>query len=249
MVVCVCLANHYSDDFITWLLKWSESQSLVSDSLRPHGPYSPWNSPGQNTRVGSLSLLQGIFPTQGSNSGLSHCRWIPYQLRHKGSPNCEEVSPNLSFGPKTYSLVLISLFISGNLAVTIYWAFSQGQTLYQILHKWDKYTLSCLVLTTAQYAFILKLGELFFKIHFFTGCAESSQVRGLLIAGASLAGRKVMRNLDSVLKSRDVTLPAKVHMVKATVFPVVMYGCESWTIKQAEHQRIDAFKLWYWRKL
>ena len=52
-----------------------------------------------------------------------------------------------------------------------------------------------------------------------------------------------MRNLDSVLKSRDVTLPAKVHMVKATVFPVVMYGCESWTIKQAEHQRIDAFKL------
>ena len=52
-----------------------------------------------------------------------------------------------------------------------------------------------------------------------------------------------MRNLDSVLKSRDITLPAKVHMVKATVFPVVMYGCESWTIKQAEHQRIDAFKL------
>ena len=62
------------------------SRSVVSDSLRPHGLYSPWNSPGQNTGVGSLSLLQGIFPTQGSNPGLPHCRWILYQLSHKGSP-------------------------------------------------------------------------------------------------------------------------------------------------------------------
>ena len=58
-----------------------------------------------------------------------------------------------------------------------------------------------------------------------------------------------MTNLDSVLKSRDVTLPTKVHLVKAMVFPVVMYGCESWTIKKAEHQRIEAFKLWCWRRL
>jgi len=65
----------------------SESCSVVSDSLRLHGLYSPWNSPGQNTEVGSLSLLQGIFPTQGSNSGLPHCRDILYQLSHKGSPN------------------------------------------------------------------------------------------------------------------------------------------------------------------
>ena len=57
-------------------------------------------------------------------------------------------------------------------------------------------------------------------------------------------GRKAMINLDSVLKSRDTTLPTKVHLVKAMVFPVVMYGCESWTIKKAEHQRIDAFELW-----
>ena len=62
-------------------------------------------------------------------------------------------------------------------------------------------------------------------------------------------GRKVMINLDSILKSRDVTLPTKVHLVKALVFPVVMYGCESWTIKKAEHQRIDAFELWCWRRL
>ena len=64
-----------------------------------------------------------------------------------------------------------------------------------------------------------------------------------------LLGRKAMTNLDSILKSRDITLPTNVHLVKATVFPVVMYGCESWTIKKAEHRRIDAFELWCWRRL
>ena len=64
-----------------------------------------------------------------------------------------------------------------------------------------------------------------------------------------LFGRKVMTNLDSILKSRDITLPTKVHLVKAVVFPVVMYEYASWTIKKAEHQRIDAFELWYWRRL
>ena len=58
-----------------------------------------------------------------------------------------------------------------------------------------------------------------------------------------------MTNLDSILKSRDITLPTKVRLVKAMVFPVVMYGCESWTMKKAEHRRIDAFELWYWRRL
>ena len=64
-----------------------------------------------------------------------------------------------------------------------------------------------------------------------------------------LPGRKAMTNLDSILKSRDITLPTKVHLVKAMVFPVVMYGCESLTIKKAEHLRIDAFELWCWRRL
>jgi len=64
-----------------------------------------------------------------------------------------------------------------------------------------------------------------------------------------LLGRKATTNLDSVLKSRDITLPTKVHIIKAMVFPVVMYGCESWTIKKVEHQRIDVFKLWCWRRL
>ena len=64
-----------------------------------------------------------------------------------------------------------------------------------------------------------------------------------------LLGRKVMTNLDSILKNRDITLSAKVHLVKAMVIPVVMYGCESWTVKKAERQRVDAFELWFWRRL
>ena len=67
--------------------------------------------------------------------------------------------------------------------------------------------------------------------------------RGLLL------GRKVMTNLDSILKNRNSTLPTQVHLVKAMVFPVVIYGCESWTIKKAEHRRMDAFELWCWRRL
>ena len=63
-----------------------------------------------------------------------------------------------------------------------------------------------------------------------------------------LLGRKVVSNLDSIFKSRDITLPTKVHLVKAMVFPVVMYGCESWTVKKTEHRRIDAFELWCWRR-
>ena len=82
----------WSLDFYWAQLKvlWSESHSVVSDSLRPHGLYSPWNSPGQNTGVGSLSCLQGIFPTQGLKPGLPHCGQILYQLSHKGSPRILE---------------------------------------------------------------------------------------------------------------------------------------------------------------
>ena len=64
-----------------------------------------------------------------------------------------------------------------------------------------------------------------------------------------LLGRKVMTNLDSIFKSRDISFPTKVHLVKAMVFPVVMYGCESWTVNKAERRRIDAFELWRWRRL
>ena len=75
------------------------------------------------------------------------------------------------------------------------------------------------------------------------GDCSHEMKRGLFL------GRKVMTNLDSTLKSRDITFPTKVHLVKAMVFPVVIYGCESWIVKKAEHRRIDAFELWCWRRL
>ena len=77
-------------NFSHFLGGWSESRSIMSSSLQPHGLYSPWNSPGQNSGVGRLSFLQGIFPTQGSNSGLLYCRQILYQLSQKGSPRILE---------------------------------------------------------------------------------------------------------------------------------------------------------------
>ena len=84
-LVAVQFLAEFPDLCITTLYE-SESRSVVSDSLRPQGLYSPWSFPGQSTGVGSLSLLQGIFPTQGLNPGLLHCRQILYQLSHKGSP-------------------------------------------------------------------------------------------------------------------------------------------------------------------
>ena len=83
----------------------------------------------------------------------------------------------------------------------------------------------------------------------FDVCRNADGDCSLEIKRCLLLGRKVMTNLDSILKSRDITLPAKVHLVKAMVFPVVMYGCESWSIKRAEGRRIDAFELWCWRRL
>ena len=80
------------------------------------------------------------------------------------------------------------------------------------------------------------------KITAYGDCSQEIKRRLLL-------GRKPMINLDSILKSRDITLPTKVHLVKGIIFPVVMYGCQSWTVKKAEHQRIDAFVLWCWRRL
>ena len=87
---------------------------------------------------------------------------------------------------------------------------------------------------------------------YFLGLQKSLQMVIAAILGKDgclLLGRQVMTNLDSIIKSRDITLSTKVRLVKAMVFPVVMYGCESWTIKKAEHQRIDAFELWCWRRL
>ena len=85
---------------------------------------------------------------------------------------------------------------------------------------------------------------------YFGGAPKSLQmVTAAIKLKDLLLGRKVILNLDSMLKSRDITLPTKIHLVKAMFFPVVMYGCESWTVKKAKHRRIDAFELWCWRRL
>ena len=127
--------------------------------------------------MGCYFLLQRIFPTQGWNLCLLHCRQILY---HQGNP-CTHIQ--------------ICNTILGGSKIT-----ADGDCSHEINR--------CLLL-----------------------------------------GRKVMINLDSILKSRDITLPTKVHLVKAMVSPVVMYGCESWTVKKAKHRRIDAFELWCWRRL
>ena len=84
---------------------------------------------------------------------------------------------------------------------------------------------------------------------FFWAPKSLQMVTAVMKLKDSILGRKVMINLDSILKSRDITLPTKVYLVKAMVFPVMMDGCESWTIKKAGHQKIDAFELWCWRRL
>ena len=80
-------------------------------------------------------------------------------------------------------------------------------------------------------------------------CIKGGSLETMKLKDALLLGRKVMTNLDSIFKSRDIILPTKVRLIKAMVFPVVMYGCESWTVKKAECRRIDAFELWCWRRL
>ena len=95
-------------------------------------------------------------------------------------------------------------------------------------------------------------GETVETVTDFTLCGSKISADGdcsLEIKRRLLLGRKVMTKRESILKSRDITLPTKVRLVKAMVFPVVMYGCASWTIKKAEHRRVDAFGLWYWRRL
>ena len=96
----------------SWALhycEWSESRSVLSNSLQPQGLYSPWNSPGQNTGVGSLALLQGIFPIQGSNPGLLHCRQILYQLSHKGSPKGSNISTPLKLSSQRLPVISFPL--------------------------------------------------------------------------------------------------------------------------------------------
>ena len=114
--------------------------------------------------------------------------------------------------------------------------------------KWKQTTPTCCVIITV----LLPNGETVETVSDFIFWGSKITVDGDCsheIKRRLLLGRKVMTKLDSILKSRDITLSTKVHLVKAMVFPVVMYGCESWTVKKAEHRKIDAFELWCWRRL
>ena len=105
-----------------------------------------------------------------------------------------------------------------------------------------KYYSSCCLLNSNYMGKMLNV-LLYISLQYTDGDCSHEIKRRLLL------GRKVMTNLDSIFKSRDITLPTKVHLVKAMVFPVIMYGCKSWTVKKAECRRIDAFELWCWRRL
>jgi len=162
----------------------------------------PWDFLGKSTGVGCHFLLQGIFPTQGSNPGLPHCRQMLYRLCHQD-------------GLKL-NIQKIKIMASGPINS---WQID-GETMETV----RDFILGGSRITTDSDC-----------IHEIKRCL--------------LLGRKAMTNLDTILKSRAITSPVEVHLVKAVVFPVVMYGCESWTIKKAERQRVDAFELWCWRRL
>ena len=142
--------------------------------------------------MGCHFLLQGIFPTQGSNPGLQHCRKTLYHLSHQGNAN---LNISLSFRKPFHGS-----------------------------------SLPCCC-SVAQ------------------SCPTLRDPMDCSLPGSSIHGIFQARVLDSVLKSRDITLPTKAQIVKAMVFPAVMYGCESWTIKKAEHRRIEGFQLRCWKKL
>ena len=235
----------------------------LCSTLWPHGLYSPWNSPGQNSGVGSLSLLQGIFPTQGSNPGLPYCKWILYQLSHQGSPRILEWVPFSSGSAQPWSWTRVSCIADRFFTC---WATRKAlgkmvenkEELKSLLMKVKEQSEKVGLKLNIQKTKIMASGPitswqidvetvtdftfLGSKITADGDCSHETKKRLLL-------GSKVMTNLDSILKNRDITLPTKVHLVQTTVFPVAMYGCESWTINKAECRIIDAFKLWCWRRL
>ena len=224
--------------------------------------YSPWNFPGQNTGVGSLSLLQGIFPTQGSNPGLLHRRQIFYQLSHKGSAYAEYIMPNARLD-EAQARIKIARRNINNLRYaddTTLMAESEEE-LKSLLMKVKEESKEVGLKLNIQKTKIMASGpipswqidgETMETVTDFIFLGSRITADGDCSHGIKrrlLLGRKVMTNLDSILRSRDIPFPTKVRLVKAMVFPVVMYGCESWIVKKAEHRRIDTFELWCWRRL
>ena len=190
----------------------------------------PWDFPGKDTGVGCYFLFQVIFLTQRSNQFLLcllHCRWILYPLSHGRSP----FDKLQSYGRKWRTKELLDESKRGERKS---WLKAQPSEKFMASGPIASWQIDGE--TVANFIF---LGS---KITADGDCSHEIKRRLLL-------GRKVMTNLDSILKSRDITLPTKVHLVKAMVFLIVMYGCESWSIKKAEHRRMDAFELWCWRRL
>jgi len=198
-------------------------------------------------------------------------------LMQHARPPCPSPSPRVC--PSSCLLhrwCHLAILSSGTLFSFCAWSFpaSGSFPMSHLLNRWPKYwSFSYSISPSSEYSGLISL-----KIDWFDLLAVQGNFRSLLQHHSSkasipwhsafftdhwedhspdytdlkrpfLLGRKAKTDLDSILKSRDVTLPTKVHLVKAMVFPVVMYGCESWTIKKAEHWRIDAFKLWCWRRL
>ena len=200
----------------------------------------PWNSPDKNG-VGCHSLPQGIFLTQGSNPGVSKCRRVPAGIwASRGAPlkvctsdwNLGELPDGSSGEEELESLLMRVKEESETAGLKLNIQKSKRMTTGPItLWQIDGETMG----TVTDFIF---LGS---KITADGDCSHEIK-RHLLL------GRKAMTNLDSVLKSRDITLLTKVHLVKAMVFPGVMYRCESWTIKKTECRRTDAFELWCWRR-
>ena len=147
---------------VLYEVKWSESHFVMSSSLRPHGLYSTWNSPGQNTRVDSLSLLRGIFPTQALNPALPHCSQILYQLSHKGSPILYKWSHNTVTGITSHSVLQtrnpVSSFEALFFYVTQVW-FSITFLIYHLNISWLTLTLTLFFSLHCHYLAIFFLND------------------------------------------------------------------------------------------
>ena len=258
-------------------------------------------------------LLQGIFPTQGLNPGLLHCRQTLYHLSHQGSPVeaeglpnalcalCDHpwmyllgswrlqclcrhsaqlvppfflLLPNVTISKISYMLNLYKLLDEAQAGIKIArrninnlryaddtTLMAESEELKSLLMKVKQESEKAGLKLNIQKTKIMASGPITARQ---IDGETMETVRHFILRGSkitadgdcsheikrrSLLGRKVMTNLDSIFKSRDITLPTKACLVKAMVFPVVMYGYESWTIKKAGRQRIDAFELWCWRRL
>ena len=214
------------------------SRSVMSDSLQPHER--------QHARPPCLSPTPGVYPNSRPLSWWCHSTIsssvIPF--------SCPQ-----SF-PASGSFPMSGLFASGGQAIG---TSASASVLPMNIQDWFPLWLIGLISLQAKGLSRVQYHNEIYEIDsnkdltsFLFFLDSKSTTDGDCrheIKRCFLLGRKIMTNLDSILKSRDITLPTKVRLVKTVVFPVVMYGCESWTIKKAEHRRIDAFDLWCWRSL